>query len=286
VIASDKDELEGRLPSGKCNLNTSSLAYGGLRSAANLGRALGKNEEAAEYDHRADVLAIAIEAYFGATVEGFETYRYYDPLTVSPANPSPAPILRSWICMPLSMGIMDRKHGTIEALLSPRMWTIDGLASQSGDKVFWDRSTLYALRAVFQAGETGRALDFLGQYSRRRLLGEHVPYAVEAFPEGGQGHLASESGLYCRIFVEGMFGILPVGLNRFQCTPRLPDGWPSMALRRVKAFGGDFEVVVTRAERKLQVQVFQANKILQDHTINPGETIEVTIPESEKARNG
>lgn len=41
VIASDTDELEGRLPTGKANLSTSTLHYGGLRSAADLGRALG-----------------------------------------------------------------------------------------------------------------------------------------------------------------------------------------------------------------------------------------------------
>jgi hypothetical protein len=268
VIASDSDELEGRLPAGSANLTTASLAYGGLRSAADLGRALGKNAEAAEYDRRAQVLAKAIESHFGATVEGFETYRYYDGNTV----------LRSWICMPLSMGLFERKQGTVAALFSPRMWTADGLASQAGDKVFWDRSTLYALRAVFQAGETKKALDFLARYSRRRLLGEHVPYAVEAYPEGGQGHLSSESGLYCRIFVEGLFGILPTGLDRFNCTPRLPDEWPAMALRHIKAFGGDFSVVVKRSGKRLQVQVVQDNKVLQDEIIAAGETLQVTIP--------
>ena len=120
-------------------------------------------------------------------------------------------------------------------------------------------------------------MDFLGQYTRRRLLGEHVPYAVEAFPEGGQGHLASESGLYCRIFTEGMFGILPIGLDRFTCTPRLPDGWPSMALRHIKAFGGDFDLEVARSGAKLQVRVLQANRVMIDKLINSGESLVVTI---------
>lgn len=274
VIASDTDELEGRLPAGKANLTTSSLVYGGLRSAADLGRALGKDAEAADYDQRAQALEKAIEAHFGSSVEGFDTYRYYDGNTV----------LRSWICMPLSMGLFGRKQGTIDALFSPRMWTADGLASQSGDKVFWDRSTLYALRAVFQAGETAKALDFLSRYSRRRLLGEHVPYAVEAYPEGGQGHLASESGLFCRIFTEGLFGILPTGLDRFRCTPRLPDGWSTMALRHIQAFGNDFDIVVTRAGQKLQVQILQQNKILQDKRISPGEAIEVVLPKPATAQ--
>lgn len=180
--------------------------------------------------------------------------------------------------MPLSMGLFNRKQGTIDALFSAKMWTPDGLASQSGDKVFWDRSTLYAFRSVLQAGETAKALDFLGQYTRRRLLGDHVPYAVEAFPEDGQAHLASESGLYCRIFTEGLFGVLPTGLDRFSCTPRLPDGWPSMALRHIKAFGGGFDLRVTRKGPKIQVRVEQANQVIIDKLINSGESLEVVVP--------
>ena len=42
VIASDSDELEGRFPAGKANLNTSSLTYDALLSAAMLGESLGK----------------------------------------------------------------------------------------------------------------------------------------------------------------------------------------------------------------------------------------------------
>ena len=238
-----------------------------MRSAANLARSLGKTAQAADYDHRADALAVAIEKYFGFTVEGFNTYRYY----------AGNDVLRSWICLPLAMGIFDRKQGTLDALFSSKMWTPDGVASKSGDTIFWDRSTLYALRAAFQAGDTVRALDYLGQYTRRRLLGEHAPYAVEAFPEGGQSQLAAESGLYCRIFVEGLFGILPTGVDRFQCTPRLPDQWPSMALRHVKAFGRDFDVVVERSGQNLRVRVLQGDKAVQDKVIAPGESLETAL---------
>ncbi|MCE9582298.1 MAG: hypothetical protein K8T20_07380, partial [Planctomycetes bacterium] len=268
VVASDTDELEGRLPAGKANLSTSCLYFGGLRSAACLGRSLGKMEAAEEFDKRAEALSAAIEKYFGATVDGFDTYRYYDGNTV----------LRSWICIPLTMGLLTRKRATIDALFSPKMWTPDGLASQSGDKVFWDRSTLYAFRGVFQAGETARALDLLTRYSRRRLLGEHVPYAVEAFPEGGQGHLASESALYCRVFTEGLFGILPTGLDRFQCTPRLPNGWPRMALRHVRAFGRSFDVEVEGTVKGLLLKVTQEGAVVTEKTLGPGESAEIVFP--------
>ena len=99
VIASNSDELEGRLPTGKANLSTSSLYYGGLRAAAHLGRSLSMNEQADSYDRQAAVMAKAIEKYFGAKVEGFDTYRYYDGNDV----------LRSWICLPLCMGLTERR---------------------------------------------------------------------------------------------------------------------------------------------------------------------------------
>ncbi len=268
VIASDSDELEGRLPTGKAYLSTSSLAYGGLRSAADLGRAIGKEAEARAYDQQADALAKAIEKYFGAKVEGFDTYRYYDGNDV----------LRSWICLPLCMGLADRREGTTAALFSPRLWTADGLASQAGDLAFWDRSTLYGLRGVLQAGETTTALRYLTAYTNRRLLGDHVPYPVEAWPEGDQRHLSSESGLYCRVFTEGLFGLQPTGLDGFRCTPRLPDGWPRMALRSVRAFNRTFDVVVERRGQGQHLSVIQGGKIVVQQDLAHGASADVRLP--------
>lgn len=223
VVESDSDELEGRFPTGDANLSTSSLCYDGLRRAADLARSLGKTDAATLYDSRADQLAAAVEAYFGATVEGFETYRYYEGNTV----------LRSWICLPLCFGLAQapaRREGTIAALFSPRLWTPDGLATQAGDTTFWDRSTLYGLRGVLFAGATEEASAPLLAYTRRRLLGDHVPYPVEAYPENAQAHLSAESALYCRVFVEGMFGVVPTGLRSFEMTPRLPAAWDHASL--------------------------------------------------------
>ncbi|MEK8126738.1 hypothetical protein WMW72_02320 [Paenibacillus filicis] len=236
VIASDSDELEGRFPAGAANLSTSSLAYGGFRYAAMLAEELEKPEEASMFAEAANRLRTAIEDYFGAEVEGFETYRYYD------GND----ILRSWICLPLTMGISERKDGTVAALVSPRLWTVDGLSTQAGDTVFWDRSSLYGFLALFIAGQTEQTLDLLSAYSRRRLLGEHVPYAVEAYPEGNQRHLSAESALYGRVITEGLFGLIPTGLASCTCTPRIPAGWPSMSLRNVHAFGHCFDLEVQR----------------------------------------
>lgn len=265
VIASDSDELEGRFPSGSANLCTSALTYGALQAAASLGRALGKDELAKEYDKFAKKLSAAIERYFGANMNGFETYRYYE------GNET----LRSWICLPLTMGIMERKVGTIEALFSPSLWTEDGLATEEGDEVFWDRSTLYGFRGVIFAGEKEKALPFLTSYSERRTLGEHVPYAVEAYPEGNQRHLSAESALYCRIFTEGFFGITPIGLSSFTCKPNIPNEWEKMSLKAIKAFGTSFDLAIEHTEIPSQVKVTVTSDTAQTYLCHDGE--EVTI---------
>lgn len=268
VVKSNSDELEGRFPAGKANLNTSSLYYDALRSAVMLGKQL--NLPAAQlkiYEEQAQQLRANIESFFGATVEGFKTYRYYE------GNDT----LRAWITTPLVMDIFDRKEGTIGALFSPRLWTEDGLATLAGDKTFWDRSTLYGLRSAFAAGATEKAFDFLKYFSRRRLLGEHVPYPVEAYPEGNQRHLSAESGLYCRIYTEGMFGMRPTGFNSFDITPRLPVEWNKMALKNINAFQNNFDLEITREPKgQLAVTIKKAGSS-KTYTMKEGTTQRIQL---------
>ena len=266
VVSSDSDELENRFPSGDANLCTSGLYYDALLSATYLGRDLGKSASLLNtYKNEAATLRKAIGKHFGYNVEGFDTYRYYK------GND----ILRSWICIPLTMGIYDRAKGTIDALFSPRLWTNDGLLTQAGTQTFWDRSTLYALRGVFASGATEKGLDYLERYAQRRLLGDHVPYPIEAWPEGSQRHLSAESGLYCRIYTEGIFGIRPTGLRSFDVCPRLPDKWNYMRLKACHAFGQVFDIDVERKGSKLEVTVCNAAGTVLKKTIRPGDTISV-----------
>ncbi len=268
VVASDSDELEGRFPAGKANLCTSSLYYDALCSAVYLGKDLQKPFSVlADYGKQAKDLRKNMEDYFGAKVEGFDTYQYYE------GND----ILRSWICIPLTVGIFDRKEGTINALFSPRLWTENGLLTQAGSETFWDRSTLYALRGVYACGATEKATEYLKFYSNRRLLGDHVPYAIEAWPEGSQRHLSAESGLYCRIVTEGMFGIRPTGLKSFTFTPRLPAEWDKMSLRKIKAFNATFDIEVIRENGKPVVTVKSEGKRLLHKAIKEGEVISVKL---------
>ena len=266
VVASDSDELEGRFPSGDANLCTSSLYYDALLSTSYLCKELGKSG-ASTYLKQAAILRKNMERYFGAQVEGFDTYAYYKGNDV----------LRSWICIPLTVGIDERAEGTIQALFSPRLWTKDGLLTQAGSETFWDRSTLYALRGVYAVGATEKATEFMKKYSATRLLGDHVPYAIEAWPEGSQRHLSAESALYARIITEGMFGIRPTGFKNFTLTPRLPKDWSFMNLKNIHAFDTCFDVEVKRLDNgKLEVLITHGAKS-KKHTIKEGDTLKIQL---------
>ena len=263
VVRSDTDELENRFESGDANLCTSTLYYDALLSAASLGQELGEPRSVTRtYISQAKKMASSIEKYFGGNVSGYETYRYYKGNTR----------LRSWICMPLIAGISTRAAGTTAALTGPELMTENGCLTEQGSDVFWDRATLYALRGIFYTGGinrnssvvvtsllneirgilytagTDKALGILHNLSERRLLGDHVPYAVEAWPEGSQRHLSAESGLYCRVITEGLFGIRPTGFHSFTMNVSLPSGWNRMALRHIRAFDSDFDIEVFRED--------------------------------------
>ncbi|WP_294080303.1 hypothetical protein [Proteiniphilum sp. UBA5384] len=247
VVTSDSDELEGRFPAGKANLTTSSLYYDALISASYLGKELKVGgSRIHSYQKEAKALRESIENYFGADVGGYQTYQYYE------GND----LLRSWICIPLTVGITERAKGTIDALLSPKLWSENGLITEEGSTTYWDRSTLYGVRGIYEAGERDVATRLLKHYSAQRLLGEHVPYPIEAWPEGNQRHLSAESGLYCRIITEGLFGIRPVGFKSFSLTPQIPSDWNRMALRKIHAFDTSFDIDIERiGEKKIKVVV-------------------------------
>lgn len=105
VVFSDTDELENRISSG-INLNTSSLTYGGWRCYAALLERMGDSEGAKRYIEKSEVLAEAIERYFGEVVSGYETYAYHKGCEV----------IRAWNCLPVYMGIENRADATLEAI--------------------------------------------------------------------------------------------------------------------------------------------------------------------------
>lgn len=228
LIRSDSDELEGRFPSGRTNLSTASLAFDLFARAAELAYALGERTLSSQWKQEATLTAQAIETHLGDKVEGYCTYRYY------PGNRR----LRSWICMPLTVGIYDRAGETARALSSPSLYDgVSHLRTASNRTTTWDRSMLFALRGLFQSGQSKVATEMLLRYSSDRLVGAHAPYPVEAFPEGNGRHLSAESILYCRIFIEGVFGLRTKGLSTVSVQMHPPVGCNRLTLHRVHVQG-------------------------------------------------
>lgn len=274
VVKSESDEMEGRIETGTANLSTSCLYFGALEMSQSLAKSLGKNKSTIKkYEQQYSNLKMAIEKYFGAKVEGLDTYKYYKEHQ----------FLRHWICLPLVVGIFDRKEATIKALFE-KLWSTNGVHVEKNSdneaisKIFWDRGTLYALRGTFFAGATEVSLEKLNEFSKERLLGKRVPYVVEAFPEGNMAHLSAESALYCRVFIEGMFGIVPTGLKSFKCTPRLPKDWDFMELNRVKAFGENFNIKIFKVKNQTMLKIENSfGKVLLEKVLKKNETVEFSF---------
>lgn len=240
VIYSHCDELEGRFPTdNKANLSTSSLCCGGLRLAAKLALSLGDNENAEIFSSRADDLENAIEKYFGASLHGFETYRYSKGFDT----------LRAWICLPLCIGIRTRAEGTLGAMLSEYLWTEEGMltceiSEENTSSTIWDRSTLYGMKCAFIMGRSEEMKEPLLRYCRKRLLCDRVPYAVEAYPEGGKRHLSGESALFARIISEGIFGIAPESLTSFSFDPNNCLELGDVTLSKIHICGSVYDISV------------------------------------------
>lgn len=266
IVASKTDEMEGRYPTGDANLSTSSLAYGGYRLAAHLARSLGK-PEAAEFDQRADKLRVAIESFFGAEIEGFKTYRYFKEIDV----------LRGWILLPLAMGITERQDATLDAMVSDKLWPNrmqggDILAASNRRETEWGRETYYALRALFLGGRTEQALDLTQRVVKAQIFGPRGPY-----PDEDAIDMLCPGSLYPRVFTEGMFGIVPTGLDSFEFTPRLPKAWPRMALRDVGAFGKSWDLEVEREGELEKVTVRTKERVILSVTGPTGQTHAVKL---------
>ncbi len=268
AVQSESDEMEGRIATGSANLSTSTLYYGGLKYASSLAKELGFPKKAKLYRKRAKTMEKAIDSYFGATMEGLDTYKYFEENS----------LLRHWICLPLTMGITARKEGTLKALFT-KLWTDNGILVELNpevpveDAIFWDRATLYALRGAMKVGEVDLAFDRLKGYSTKRLLGNHVPYAIEAFPENDMKHLSAESALYCRILTEGLLGMEPLGFHTLELSPSLPNGWDSLNLKNVYVSGKAFAISVQRNTNGLDISISERGRVLLSTTIENGEKI-------------
>ena len=200
-----------------------------------------ETEKEALYRMRAAQLKQAIEDYFGKNMHGFETYRYSNGVES----------LRAWICLPLCMGIMERKEGTLGAMLSPYLWTEQGMLScEKGEEnksdTIWDRATLYGMKGALLAGASEWIMPKLLGYCHKRLVCDRVPYAVEAYPEGAKRHLSAESALFARVVTEGLFAIQPQSLVSFSFIPSLPEELAYLHLTKLPICGGLYDIKVEK----------------------------------------
>lgn len=195
AVYSDSDELEGRLSSG-VNLSTSSLAYGGLKTVSLLWEKSGRPDLSGYADNLSERIGRAFENHFGSVIKGYKTYAYHKGC----GN------IRVWNCLPVYMGVFDRAEDTL-ASISKTLWNGRCCKASDDEEIMWDRSTLYFITSLFRAGKTEQAYKMLKSYSENRLLGDRVPYPVEAYPEGKMRHLSAESALYCRVITDGLFNI-------------------------------------------------------------------------------
>lgn len=252
VISSDSDELENRFESGNANLFTSCITYDALGNASVLAEIIGDDNHKRLWEKERIKLKAAIETYFGSNVEGFDTYQYYE------GNKD----LRSWICMPLTVGIFDRADQTIKALFSPRLYNNGMMKSTSANNTTWDRSLLFALRRTFLAGYAETGIKETVHYCKNRLLGSHCPYPFEAYPEGNRAHLAAESLLFARIITEGLFGLKAVGLNKLKINPQLSEKCSDISLQNIRLFSKCFDIT---ANQKGVAVIYDGNTYQSDN---------------------
>ena len=151
------------------------------------------------------------------------------------------------------------------------------MLSVEGDTTFWDRSTLYAFRGILNAGASDRVYPFMQRYIRRRLRGAHVPYAVEAYPEGNQRHLSAESALFCRVVTEGLCGITPVGLHRIALRPAVPAALGSVTLSRIRVCGACFDLRLERQTEGHTVRILHADGYTRQAFLPFGDTLTVAL---------
>ncbi len=272
AILSESDEMEGRIETGDANLSTSSLYYGGLKNSIRIANELGKKDLAAQYKIRLKEMHQVIENYFGAEVQGLQTYKYFEENK----------LLRHWICLPLVMGITERKDATLTALFE-KLWTPNGILVEYVTKenaenaIFWDRATLYALRGAMRVGALETAFEKLTKYSTKRLLGDHVPYPIEAYPENNMKHLSAESALYCRIFTEGMFGLEPLSFSKVAISPKLPDSWKYAELKQVYLGNAPVDISCERMGKQLRITAKKEGKVILQKDISPGQRVELAL---------
>ena len=94
-----------------------------------------------------------------------------------------------------------------------------------------------------------------------------------------RGIFSAESGLYCRVFTEGLFGFRPEGFRSFSLTPHLPSSWDRMAMTDVHACSGKpYDIEVRRvSDARIKVTVTIQGKRVLSETVADGTTLHCNL---------
>ena len=242
LYESDADELENRFESGKVNLATNTIFYQALIKAASLFNELGiKNN----YQEVANELKEAINNYF-----------YEDGKCIYCKEETH---LRSHVVYPLIMGIYDHTDDIVNTIMDKSIYTENGFKTIDNCETYWDRVTLMAIRGLFNANKADLAYDILLSYSENRLLKDHVPYAIEAYPEGNQAHLAAESALYARIYLEGILGFEPISFNEFKLHLSIPNKLPYIKIANIIYNKKKISIEISKEDDKYSISINELN---------------------------
>ena len=163
------------------------------------------------------------------------------------------------------------------AMFSPSLYFQFALVSLIALLALVSGKPLYALRGILNAGHSDEVWDFIKYYVNNRLLTEHVPYAIEAYPEGNKRHLAAESALFARIVTEGMFGFVPTGFNSFTLTPSVPRELGEIKLKKLHACGHTCDITVKRSDGGYSTTVTTQDGMTRVYETAEREKIEVKL---------
>ena len=129
-----------------------------------------------------------------------------------------------------------------------------------------------AIKGLYNADYN--AYDLLINYCKNRLLNDHVPYPIEAFPEGNMAHLSAESALFCRSVIEGMLNIEIIDEKQFSIKPIFDIKQSFLSIRNIILCGINVSIYLKKIEDKYLLKI-KANNFHKKFYITNNEKITI-----------
>lgn len=263
VVRSESDELEGRFPTGDANFSVNCIAILALETASEAALTADDASLSAQYADAASSLRASVERHFH--VADSREYAYY----------SGCPDARGWVCLGalarLSRGEAALGHALCE------LWRDDGVLTSEKAAVVWDRCTLYAIRAAFEAGLVEEGGKRLKEFARRRVCeGAAAPYAVENNESLAQ--LAAESALLVRVVTESLLGMSVRSGRVVKMVPRCPGEWGRYSVRQVFFADACLDFRVERTPGGLLIEV-TVGRWVGCEEFKDGTELSLSVPE-------